>query len=121
MENRDGCEGLVSRSAQPDDVGRRAGGTGATAAGTADAGSRHCGLAEAAARFGSGIVELTRRANVQLRGIRNHAGLLQALDGLGLLDADPMIEARRNILVSPLWRPGDITERLALELEGRAA
>ena len=77
------------------------------------------GLAEAAARFGSGIVELTRRANVQLRGVRDHAGVVRALGVLGLLDADTETERRRNILVSPLWHTGDVTERLALELESR--
>ena len=77
------------------------------------------GLAEAAERFGNGIIELTRRANLQLRGVRDHGGLLGALERLGLLDGDAATEERRNILVAPLWAPGDPTARLAETLESR--
>lgn len=62
------------------------------------------GLAEAARRLGNGYIDLTRRANLQIRGLTEQ-GLpdLQAeLDGLGLLDPDPETEAIRNIMVGPL-------------------
>ena len=71
-----------------------------------------CDLAE---RFGSGILEFTNRANLQLRGI-SEAGfpeLLDALNALEVLDTDPEIERRRNILVNPFWKNGDRTVRLA--------
>lgn len=76
------------------------------------------GICEAAARFGSGILELTSRANVQIRGV-TEAGfppLLERLDALGLLDPDEGAEAVRNVVVAPLWRAGDATERIATEL-----
>ncbi len=71
------------------------------------------GLCEAARAHGSGIIDLTSRANLQLRGVRAgaHEALLEALWALGLLDADPGVEGRRNVLVAPLWVPGDATER----------
>ena len=79
------------------------------------------GLCEAALRHGSGLVDLTSRANLQLRGITpaGHEPLLQDLHRLGLLDADPAIEARRNVLSAPLWRDGDATARLTEELTER--
>ena len=45
----------------------------------------------------------------------------RANTGLGLLDADPLLEARRNLLVAPFWQTGDATERLATELAARLA
>ena len=78
------------------------------------------GLCAAAREHGSGILELTRRANIQIRGVSwaAHPALLDALDALGLIDA-PATEARRNILVAPLWQPGDATARIAAELAAR--
>ncbi len=82
-------------------------------------------LAEAAARFGNGEIDLTRRANLQIRGVTPETlePLQQALDGLGLLDASAGAEATRNIVVSPLAGV-DPTELinvtpLALDLEAR--
>ncbi len=61
------------------------------------------GLADLADRFGCGTVELTNRANLQLRGVENaaHAPLLDGLGTLGLLDADASAEGRRNIVTDP--------------------
>lgn len=72
------------------------------------------GLCAAAERFGNGLIDLTSRANVQLRGVAHsdHPSLLETLGTLGLLDADPAIEARRNILTTPDWQDGDLTTRL---------
>ncbi len=61
-------------------------------------------LAQCADNYGNGLIDLSARANLQLRGV-TQATLpeLQArLDALGLLDTDPDAEAVRNILVSPL-------------------
>jgi precorrin-3B synthase len=58
------------------------------------------GLADIAGRLGNGHIDLTRRANLQIRGLQErdipelHAGLAR----LGLLDG----EAGRNIMVGPL-------------------
>jgi len=72
------------------------------------------GLCAAARAFGSGIIDLTSRANLQLRGVdpAGHDRLLDALSALRLLDPTPEAEARRNIVIAPEWRPGDAARRL---------
>ena len=62
------------------------------------------GLAAAASRYGNGVLDLTSRANLQIRGVREdtHAPLLHALADLGLIDPDPAAEAARNVVASPL-------------------
>jgi precorrin-3B synthase len=69
------------------------------------------GLCAAAERYGNGILDLTSRGNLHVRGVEAaaHPRLLAALGALGLLDADAGTEGRRNILVTPLWTPGDAT------------
>ncbi|MTI03846.1 cobalamin biosynthesis protein CobG [Roseibium sp. RKSG952] len=76
------------------------------------------GLCELSERFGNGTIDLTNRANLQLRGVAeaDHRSLLAKLTALDLLDAEPGIEVRRNILVSPLYQADDLTARLAHEL-----
>jgi precorrin-3B synthase len=61
-------------------------------------------LAEAAARFGNGHIDLTRRANLQIRGVSEQTlpGLHDVIGGLGLLDPTPEAEAVRNLMISPL-------------------
>jgi precorrin isomerase len=64
-------------------------------------------LAALAARHGNGQLELTRRANIQLRGVgeRELAPLQAALVAAGLADADPLRERRlARLLVDP-WAP----------------
>ena len=79
------------------------------------------GLCELAERFGNGTIDLTNRANLQLRGIaeQSHPPLLVELAALNLLDAEPDIEERRNVLVSPLYRTDDLTALLTQELNDR--
>ncbi|MFP4405358.1 hypothetical protein, partial [Rhodosalinus sp.] len=84
------------------------------------------GLADAAARFGNGLIDLTNRANLQLRGVTEatHGPLLDALGRLGLLDSDPGVEGRRNIVLDPFRGTGakDLQSRIATRLaEGLAA
>ncbi len=61
-------------------------------------------LADAAGRFGNGHIDLTRRANLQIRGVgeENLAGLQDVIGSLGLLDPTPEQESVRNLLISPL-------------------
>jgi len=70
------------------------------------------GLCDLAEHFGPGTIDLTNRANLQLRGVapEDHTAVLEGLHRLDVLDADPESEARRNVLPSPFWRPGDDTE-----------
>jgi precorrin-3B synthase len=81
------------------------------------------GLCAAARAHGSGLIDLTNRANLQLRGVtaERHQALIDDLWALGLLDADPALEGRRNILVDPSWQDGDETQRIAAGLLARLA
>lgn len=77
------------------------------------------GVAELAGRYGNGLIDLTSRANLQVRGVGEdgHRPLVEALARLGLADPDPATEARRNNMVTPFWRADDDTPKLAAELE----
>ncbi len=75
-------------------------------------------LARLARTHGAGILELSSRANVQLRGVdpARHAAVLRALAGCGLLDADVQRERLRNVVVDPMHQPGDGVQALATAL-----
>lgn len=72
------------------------------------------GLCALSQRHGNGIMDLTSRANLQLRGMTGHGhdSVLADLHALGLLDDTPEREARRNLTITPLWQSGDLTMRL---------
>ncbi|MEM6742727.1 MAG: cobalamin biosynthesis protein CobG [Pseudomonadota bacterium] len=74
-----------------------------------------CALAE---RFGKGAMELTNRANLQIRGVapEAHEALLLGLEDLGLLDPDADVERRRNLIVDPFAPLGGLSHRLAQAL-----
>ena len=76
-------------------------------------------IADLSSRYGNGVIDLTGRANLQIRGVvaESQEALIEALARLGLIDADAETESRRNILVAPFWREGDDTQLLATELE----
>lgn len=77
------------------------------------------GLAALAKRYGNGLIDLTARANLQIRGVGDdgYQSLIEGLSRLHLIDPDPESEARRNILVTPFWNTGDEVWSLATELE----
>lgn len=79
------------------------------------------GLCDAALSHGSGLIDLTNRANLQIRGVGDPAypALMGDLAALGLLDGDAETEARRNLLVDPFHTPGEPTAGLARQLAGR--
>ncbi|WP_223206058.1 cobalamin biosynthesis protein CobG [Streptomyces xanthii] len=60
-------------------------------------------LADAAGRLGDGVLHLTSRGNVQLRGLRDGCGgeLAEVLGEAGLLPS-PLHERVRNVVASPL-------------------
>ncbi|WP_375700163.1 precorrin-3B synthase [Pseudophaeobacter sp. TrK17] len=70
-------------------------------------------------QHGNGLIDLSARANLQLRGISNqsHAAVIAGLQDMGLLDQDAATESRRNILLSPFWQPGDANHTIARSLE----
>lgn len=81
-------------------------------------------VAALAARHGNGLIELTSRANLQLRGVTETTlqPLISELDTLGLIDAAADAEARRNIIASPLagLDPGTYdTRAVTSQLEDR--
>ncbi len=61
-------------------------------------------IADWSSRFGNGEIDLTGRANLQIRGVTDASllGLQGAIAEAGLLDADPDGEAIRNVIASPL-------------------
>ncbi|MFN8831592.1 MAG: precorrin-3B synthase [Labrys sp. (in: a-proteobacteria)] len=65
---------------------------------------RALGLAQAARRHGNGLIDLSSRANLQLRGITSEGlpAVQAVLADLDLLDEDAETEALRNIIASPL-------------------
>lgn len=79
------------------------------------------GLCALSQVFGNGTIDLTNRANLQLRGIdtTNHQAVLEALLDLELLDETPELETRRNIICAPLRTGDGLTTQLAQELTDR--
>jgi precorrin-3B synthase len=80
-------------------------------------------LCDAAMAWGNGEIDVTSRANLQIRGVAE-AGwreLVGALLAVGLIDPDPEREARGAILVEPDWRDGDDTQHIATALRERLA
>lgn len=78
------------------------------------------GIARAAAAHGNGLIDLSARGNVQLRGVTaaSHEALIGDLQALDLIDADAQSEARRNMIVSPFADAAmdDLAARLAATL-----
>lgn len=76
------------------------------------------GIATLATRYAQHTVELTSRANLQLRGVAesDYPSLLSGLQELGLVDPDVHTESRRNLLVAPFWQQEDATTEIARAL-----
>lgn len=79
------------------------------------------GLADLSTRYADGMITLTNRANLQMRGVAQAdlPALQAALRALGLIDPDARTEARRNIITTPIWRKDDPVMALADELTQR--
>ncbi len=74
------------------------------------------GIAMASQAHGNGLIDLSARGNVQLRGVTEptHPPLIDDLRRLGLIDDDAQAEARRNVLVTPFADAA--TDDLAIKL-----
>jgi precorrin-3B synthase len=61
-------------------------------------------LADAARQHGNGHIDLTSRANFQIRGLspRSAEDFARTIIGAGLASANPSLEAIRNVMASPL-------------------
>ncbi len=77
------------------------------------------GIADLAQRHGNGLIDLSARANLQIRGVAEpgHPPLIDGLRALGLLDDSIAAETRRNVTVQPFWSEGDATLAVAAALE----
>lgn len=81
------------------------------------------GIAALARLHGNGVLDLSNRANLQIRGVSeaNHAPLIDGLRALGCLDDSAESEARRNIMISPFWDATDATQAICRALEAALA
>jgi precorrin-3B synthase len=67
-------------------------------------------IADAARRHGNGHIDLTSRANLQIRGLtpRSAEDFAETIITAGLANTNPSLEATRNVMASPLG-PDDST------------
>lgn len=65
-------------------------------------------IADLADRFGNGLIDLSNRANLQLRGVQaaDHPALIRALIAAALVEEDAKAEGRRNIVLDPFHTSG---------------
>ena len=61
-------------------------------------------IADAARRHGNGHIDLTSRANLQVRGLspRSAQAFAETIIGAGLASANPSLESIRNVMAAPL-------------------
>jgi precorrin-3B synthase len=64
-------------------------------------------IGRVALTHGNGIIDLSARANLQLRGVTDtsHAALIEDLGAEGLIDPDIETESLRNLIVTPFRGP----------------
>ena len=80
-------------------------------------------LCDAAETFGSGLIELTSRANFQLRGVTDESWppLMAFLVEHQLVSADPEAERQPQMMLAPAWQKGDDTPTIARLLQARGS
>ncbi|MGM0825013.1 MAG: cobalamin biosynthesis protein CobG [Pseudomonadota bacterium] len=80
-------------------------------------------LCDAAETFGSGLIELTSRANLQLRGVTDESWppLMAFLVEHQLVSDDPEAERQPQLMLAPAWQKGDDTPTIARLLQARGS
>lgn len=76
------------------------------------------GIAALSDAHGNGKIDLSNRANLQIRGVpeAEMSRLLDGLASLSLLDSTVAQEARRNLIVTPFFQQDDDSARLSAAL-----
>ena len=76
------------------------------------------GVSRLSKKYGNGVIDLSSRANLQIRGVKpeSHLVLLDELAVLNLLDETVESESRRNIIMSPFWCANDSNVHIYDEL-----
>ncbi len=76
------------------------------------------GLGRLALAHGNGQIDLSTRANIQIRGVteQSYGSLIAGLADLGLVDKSAEAEGRRNIVVTPFWMSDDGVQALSASL-----
>lgn len=74
-------------------------------------------LADAVDACGNGVIQLTNRANLQIRGlsVASAERFAEAAVRAGLAHPDPAVERRRNMIISPLAGPDVVAVARAIE------
>lgn len=80
-------------------------------------------LCDAAETFGSGLIELTSRANLQLRGVTDESWppLMAFLVENQLVSDDPEVERQPQMMLTPGWQNGDDTPTIARLVQARGS
>lgn len=80
-------------------------------------------LCDAAETFGSSLIELTSRANLQLRGVTDESWppLMAFLVEHQLVSDDPEAERQPQLMLAPAWQKGDDTPTIARLLQSRGS
>lgn len=79
------------------------------------------GLCDASLAIGNGHIDITNRAALQIRGVResSHGALMERLVALGLAHADAEGDRQVPVLINPDWLPGDDSAVIAAALIAR--